>query len=101
MREPGPDDLCYLSEEGYVSSGILEDVLKQNGIPYLTKGVLGAGITMRIGPMLERCRFYVPWPRLEEAQAIREEIFSAVPDGGEAPEEADGEAEEESAEEKE
>ena len=49
MREPEAKDPCYLTEQDYVSSGILEDMLKQNNIPYLKKGVMGAGMAIRVG----------------------------------------------------
>lgn len=59
-----------------MSSGILEDVLKQNGIPFLTKNVLGAGLAIKVGPMLDRRRFFVPYSCLEDATAITDELFS-------------------------
>ena len=37
VREPEQGDLCFLTEQDYISSGILEDILKQNSIPYLKK----------------------------------------------------------------
>ena len=84
MREPEAKDPCYLTEQDYVSSGILEDMLKQNNIPYLKKGVMGAGMAIRVGPTLERSRFYVPFEHLAGAAAIMEDLFSA-------PEEAENE----------
>ena len=79
IREPEPKDPCFLTEQNYVSSGILEDVLKQNGIPFLKKEVMGAGLSIKVGPMLDRSRFYVPYAQLESAAAIVDELF-AVPD---------------------
>ena len=76
VREPEPNDLCLLTEQDYISSGILEDILKQNSIPYLKKGVMGAGLAIKVGPMLDRSRFYVPYERLEEAESIVDELFS-------------------------
>ena len=66
VREPEPKDLCLLTEQDYISSGILEDVLKQNGIPFLKKEVMGAGLAIKVGPMLDRSRFYVSFDRLRE-----------------------------------
>jgi len=83
VREPEAKDPCYLTELDYISSGILEDVLKQNGIPYLKKDVMGAGMAIKVGPMLERSRFYVPFEQLESAAAVADELFSAADDGGE------------------
>jgi hypothetical protein len=78
LREPGPKDPCFVTEQDFISSGILEDVLKQNGIPFLIKNVLGAGLAIKVGPMLDRSRFYVPYERLEEARTVAEELFSAA-----------------------
>ena len=78
VREPEAKDPCYLTEQDYVSSGILEDLLKQNNIPYLKKDVMGAGMAIRVGPMLERSRFYVPFEQLSSAIAVMEDLFSAA-----------------------
>ena len=78
IREPQAKDPCYLTEQDYISSGILEDVLKQNNIPYLKKDVMGAGMAIKVGPMLERSRFYVPFEQLDSAAAILEDLFAAA-----------------------
>ena len=75
VREPEAKDPCFLTEQDYLSSGILEDLLKQNGIPYLKKDVMGAGLAIKVGPMLERSRFYVPFEQLKSARAVAEEVF--------------------------
>ena len=95
VREPGPKDPCFLTELDYLSTGILEDVLKQEGIPYLKKDVMGAGMAIKVGPMLERSRFYVAYPLLEKAGAVAEDLFAEadeVPadEGDEAPEDGEG-----------
>ncbi len=78
VREPEPGDLCFLTEQDYVSSGILEDILKQEGVPFLKKEVLGAGLSFRVGPMLDRSRFYVPFEHMQKALPLLEDLF-AVP----------------------
>ena len=75
VRELRQDDLCFLTERDYVSTGILEDVLKQNGVPYLLKNVMGAGLAIKVGPMLDRGRFYVSQDRLQEAEGIVADLF--------------------------
>ena len=77
-REPEARDPCYLTERDYISSGMLEDVLNQNHIPYLKKDVMGAGMAIKVGPMLERSRFYVPFEKLGSATALMEDLFSAA-----------------------
>lgn len=79
VREPEPKDPCFLTELDYISSGILEDVLKQNGLPFLKKDVMGAGLAIKVGPMLERSRFYVSFDQLKKAEAVLEELFPADP----------------------
>ena len=76
LREPKEKDPCFLTEQDFVSSGILEDILKQNGIPFLRKNVLGAGVAIKVGPMLDRGRFYVAYDQLSKAQELAEELFA-------------------------
>ncbi len=77
VRDVGPDDLCFLTEKEMIWSGMLADVLKQNNIPFLQKNVLGAGLALRTGLLLERVRFYVFYRQLPEAEEIVEELFSS------------------------
>ena len=55
----------------------MEELLRDNGIPCITKNTLGAGLTSKIGSMRERVRFYVPYLKLKIAKALEEEFFSA------------------------
>jgi len=75
IRAPEPDDLCLLTEKEQLWSDVLRDVLTQHEIPFLTEGVMGAGLALRVGPMLERVRFYVPYSHLERAGEIAAELF--------------------------
>ena len=75
-REATPDDFCLLTEKDVFWGGMLEDVLKQNGIPYYTKHMWGAGMTIRMGYLLENVSFYVPMSMLSQAQQLVEELFS-------------------------
>ena len=79
-RTVEPYDICFLTEKEVLWSGLLEDVLKQRNIPFVTKNVLGAGFALRTGPMRERVRFYVFHTQLSEARDIVDELFSS---GGE------------------
>ena len=78
VRGPEAKDPCYLTEQDYISSGILEDLLKQNNIPYLKKDVMGAGMAIKVGPMLERSKFYVPFERLNDAVGVMDNLFSSA-----------------------
>ena len=77
LREPKGKDPCFLTEQDYLTAGILEDLLKQGGIPFLKKDVMGAGLAIKVGPMLDRSRFYVPFECLEDARAVAEELSPA------------------------
>ena len=67
-----------LTEKEMLWAGMLEDVLKQNDIPFFTKQILGAGLALKIGPMSERCRFYVPYSHFQEADELVESLFAPV-----------------------
>ena len=75
-RAPEANDLCFLTEQDQVWSGMLEDVLKQNGIPVFTRSSMGAGMALKAGGMFEQIRFYVPFSRFEEAEQLVKELFS-------------------------
>lgn len=77
IREPMANDYCYLTEKDQIWSGALSDILAQNNIPFVTKNVLGAGLAAKMGPALERIRFYVPYSHYENAQTLEHEFFSA------------------------
>ena len=83
VREPGPHDPCFLTEQGYLQAGMLKDVLEQNGIHYLVRDVMGAGMAIKVGPMLERSRFYVPYEELRSAEDLVGELFAVTGDGDE------------------
>ena len=78
-----PDNLCFLTEREAMWAEMLEDVLKQNDIPCLTKNVLGAGLALKVGLMSERVRFYIPYLYLPNAKAIADELFPAPQEGDE------------------
>lgn len=81
VREARPDDLCFLCEKQIMWSEMLEDVLKNNGIPVITKKKLGIGLALKVGPMMERVIMFVPYSCLQEAKMIVEELFSESNDG--------------------
>ena len=72
----GPDDGCFLVEKDFVWAGMLADVLRQEGVPFLKENVLGAGVTVRTGYMTARYRFYVRYEDLSRAQDIVEGLFA-------------------------
>ena len=72
-----PEDICFLTEADPIPGGVLQDILRQNGIPALSSSTIGAGMAMRAGPMFERIRYYVRYEHLSEAKQIAEELFPA------------------------
>ena len=74
-REVRPEDPCFLVERGQPWSGMLEDVLRQNDIPFLTDGRMGAGLAAQVGALLESRRFYVRHDDLARANALVDELF--------------------------
>lgn len=75
LREIEETDLVFLAVKDVVFAGMLEDVLTDNGIPYKSKGMLGAGLSVKLGTVLERYVFYVPYSAYEKASALVEELF--------------------------
>ena len=75
IRELKPDDPCLLGEFDSIWSEVLTDVLTQNGIPFMKKGRLGAGLAWTVGPVLEKEKIYVPASALGEAKDLAEGIF--------------------------
>ncbi len=76
VRPPLPDDICFLTDTSPVLSGMLNDVLEQNGIPALSSSTIGAGMAMRAGSMFERVKYYVRYEHLSKAKQIAEELFN-------------------------
>ncbi|MBP5665287.1 MAG: hypothetical protein J6X87_03315 [Clostridia bacterium] len=73
-----------MTEQNVIWSGLLADVLKQNGIEFVERNVLGAGLAFKTGMMSERVRFYVFFSRLGDAETIVEGLFSAADEADEA-----------------
>ena len=81
MREYDEDEpLAFLTEQQPPWSGVLEDVLRQNDIPYFAAPTLGAGMALKVGPMQERIRYWVPFSFLPQAKALVEDLFSGEED---------------------
>ncbi len=72
VRDPEPRDACFLTEQGYVQASILADILKQNGIPFMTKmrSIKGCGTIMMSNRL-----FYVACQDLKDALTVVDELF--------------------------
>ena len=76
-REPRDMDEVFLAERGHPWSDMLCDVLRQEGIPSLRRGSLGAGMMMTIGNFLDLESVYVNYCHLEKAREIYDSLFGA------------------------
>jgi len=54
---------------------MLAEALKNNGIPVFLKKRMGIGMALKVGPMMERVKVYVPFSFLQESKKIVEELF--------------------------
>ena len=79
-REPQAEDLCLAAEKDGVFAGMLEDVLRQEQIPCLSRGVLGAGLSSIVGMRAEVIGLYVPYAMLDRAQELDRELFGGQED---------------------
>ena len=65
-----------LTEKEEMWARILGEVLEDNGIPHVLRGVNGVGFSLHTG-IQDRVKVYVPKECLERALELAEELFSA------------------------
>ncbi len=70
------DDYELLAEKESMWAKMLDEVLKDNGIPCVTVPVFGAGFTLKTG-MQERLKVYVPSESKSVAEELMHELFPA------------------------
>lgn len=78
LHPPQDADYCFLCEMETIWTEALKDILSENEIPFVTKNTLGAGLAAKMGPALERTRFFVPYECLEAANALHLEFFGST-----------------------
>ena len=71
MKENGA---VFLTSKPPMFSGMLEDILKQNGIPYIKKSTVGAGLAWKL-PHSEHFNFFVPKELHEKAKELLAHYF--------------------------
>ena len=76
LRPVREDDPCFLVEKDQIWSEVVEDFLKSAGIPFLTKGRMGAGLAINVGPMFEKFRYYVNYADLDRAKELMDGVFA-------------------------
>lgn len=78
VRQPQPGDEVFLIDKPMLWKEAVADLLRQEGVPFVSRAKLGAGLTMSVGMGLESYRFYVPYEYLPQAQALMEDLFTPV-----------------------
>lgn len=73
---PEPEDYVFLAEKEYPWSEMLEQALKDEGIPVVANdSVAGAWITTRLGARFERSQLFVPFAFFDSANQILSDMF--------------------------
>ena len=75
---PREDDECFLVEKEAIWGDMLEEILRDNGIPHYYVPMLGAGLSMKIGRYRDSYRFFVPYAFLQSARDIVDGVFAPV-----------------------
>ena len=75
LRMPGYDDYCFLTEPDALWVQALEDLLRDNGVEYMTRNVHGAGMMAKTGAPM-RVRFFVRYRDYQQAKELNEAFFS-------------------------
>lgn len=73
---PKTEEMCFLTEQSPIWAGMLADVLRQHGVPFIQESSLGAGLATKIGSLSETIRFFVPSSCLTPASDLVEELFA-------------------------
>lgn len=80
LREVGENDPVYLTSKNSIWAGLMQNVFHENGIEYLSRGQLGAGLIATVGEVLEVYDFFVKYADLERAEEIVDSLFSEASD---------------------
>ncbi len=68
LRAPQESDLCVLTEQNSLGTDILEQMLHENGVPFLRRPT--SGIAPLMGAAGTRWQFLSPYGQLPAAQAV-------------------------------
>lgn len=80
LREVRLDDPCFLVRKEAIWAGMLEEVLKENGIPYSAESDVGYAFSLKTGGHHEEFLFYVNYADYDRARALVNELFSESED---------------------
>ncbi|MFQ6873565.1 MAG: hypothetical protein ACLT22_08615 [Coprobacillus cateniformis] len=79
LKEAHLDDDCFLIEKKqlWADADMLKELLEEHHVPYYCASLMGAGMSLKIGPMLETYQFYVPYSHYDEALSCVKTLFGA------------------------
>ena len=77
LRMPAFDDHCFLAEPEPIWVQALEDLLRDNGVEFLTRRVHGAALVTKTG-IPQRVRFFVPYRDYQRAKDLNEAFFNGA-----------------------
>ena len=75
LRAPAMGDLCFLEDVDFVWSGMLEDVLRQNSVDFISRTDRSASVAAEIGRMGQRVRYYVRYEDYSQARDLADSLF--------------------------
>lgn len=75
VRPPNAHDYCFMTKKEALWAEILEDVLKQNRIPVVTRTGRSVAMVLRSNPLNQEVLFYVPYGWLERASELEQSLF--------------------------
>ncbi|MDD6800536.1 MAG: DUF2007 domain-containing protein [Firmicutes bacterium] len=70
IRQPEPADMVFLTENDSVWSEMLEEALRENGIPCICRQTGGAGLGVFLGSAAGYSRLYVAYSDYEAAREL-------------------------------
>ncbi|MBQ8136771.1 MAG: hypothetical protein IJ174_04980 [Clostridia bacterium] len=77
-RHPRAEDFCLMTSQPAIFATMLLDILRNNGIPAVSRATLGAtGIFGSVS--MEEHEIFVPYERLEEAEGWLQDFLAAAP----------------------
>ena len=65
----------FLIEKEEIWARVLTEVLSDNGVPFVSRGLYGVGFVLKTG-MQERIQIFVPAEFLDKARELCDELFS-------------------------
>ena len=77
LRMPAFDEHCFLAEPEPIWVQALEDLLRDNGVEFLTRRVHGAAMVTKTG-IPQRVRFFVPYRDYQRAKELNEAFFNGA-----------------------